>query len=128
MSAEPRPIGSVRNVSVAQAAQLQADGTGAVLIDVREPGEFAALRAPGAVLLPLVELPARLAELPRDRDLLLVCRSGGRSLRATMWLMQQGFDNVSNVDGGMNAWRNAGLPTHSGPPEPGEGELPTSAT
>jgi rhodanese-related sulfurtransferase len=75
-------------------------------------------------LVPLAEFVARLGDLPRDRQLLLVCRSGGRSLRATMYLMQQGFSNVANIDGGMIAWKNAGLPVRSGPLEAGEGELP----
>ena len=71
--------------------------------------------------MPLAEFVARLGDLPRDRQLLLVCRSGSRSLRATMYLMQQGFDDVANVDGGMIAWKNAGLPVRSGPLERGRG-------
>ena len=124
MTTAPHPIGRVNIVSAAQAAELQDGGGAAVIIDVREPREFEALRAPGAVLVPLAEFVARLGDLPRDRQLLLICRSGSRSLRATMYLMQQGFDDVANVDGGMIAWKNAGLPVRSGPLEGGEGELP----
>jgi rhodanese-related sulfurtransferase len=123
MNAAPHPIGRIAIVSAQQAAQLQAEEA-AALIDVREPREYESLRAPGAVSVPLAEFVARHADLPRDRQLLLVCRSGSRSLRATMFLMQQGFSNVANVDGGMIAWKNAGLPVRSGPTEPGEGELP----
>jgi rhodanese-related sulfurtransferase len=125
MNAAPQPIGRISIISAQQAADLHAAEDGAVLVDVREQHEFVSLRAPGAVSLPLAEFVARHVDLPRDRQLLLVCRSGSRSLRATMFLMQQGFSNVANVDGGMIAWKNAGLPVRSGPREPGEGELPS---
>lgn len=83
----------------------------AVMLDVREQDEWDAGHAPGAVHIPLSDLPARLAELP-DADagtLGVVCRSGGRSGQAVAWLSQQGFD-VANVDGGMKAWEAAGKP------------------
>lgn len=80
----------------------------AVLVDVREPDEWAAGHAPKAVHIPLGEIPERLGELPdNDAPLPVVCRSGGRSQRAVQWLVQQGFD-VVNVDGGMIAWAAAG--------------------
>lgn len=78
-----------------------------LLLDVREPDEWAAGHAPGAVHIPLGEIPTRLDELPEtDEPLAVVCRSGGRSQRAVQWLVQQGFD-VVNVEGGMRAWRSA---------------------
>ncbi len=110
-------------VTVQEAAELQGDGDGGLLVDVREPNEFAQGRAEGAVLLPLGQLNTRFEELPRDRKLLMVCRTGGRSSNATQFLASQGFDNAVNVSGGMVAWHNAGLPMTSGAPEPGEGEL-----
>jgi rhodanese-related sulfurtransferase len=81
----------------------------AVMVDVREPMEFAAGHAPGAILIPLGELPYRLGELP-DTDeapVAITCRSGNRSARAVAWLTQQGFD-VFNMDGGMRAWEASG--------------------
>ena len=77
------------------------------LIDVREPQEFndALGHAPGAVLIPLGTLPQRLDELGRDRPLAIICRSGARSARATLFLKQNGFDSVANVTGGMLRWR-----------------------
>ncbi|GAA2736374.1 rhodanese-like domain-containing protein [Pedococcus aerophilus] len=83
----------------------------AVMLDVREQDEWDAGHAPGAVHIPLGDLPARLDELP-DTDsgtLAVTCRAGGRSARAVAWLSQQGFD-VANVDGGMKAWEAAGKP------------------
>ncbi|WP_298888675.1 rhodanese-like domain-containing protein [uncultured Serinicoccus sp.] len=80
----------------------------AVVVDVREPEEWAAGHAPGAIHLPLGDIPARIDELPEtSASLPVVCRSGGRSGRAVEWLVQQGFD-VVNVDGGMQAWSRAG--------------------
>jgi rhodanese-related sulfurtransferase len=107
------------------AAELDDSGPGGpLLVDVREPEEFAAQRAVGAVLLPISEFAARHEELPKDRPLLVICESGSRSMSATMFLRQRGWTDVRNVDGGTRAWSLAGLPVRQGPPEPGEGDLP----
>ncbi|PXY37549.1 sulfurtransferase [Prauserella flavalba] len=84
-----------------------------VLLDVREPDEWAAGHAPEAVHIPLGELPARaaeLAELPDDKPLYVVCRSGGRSARAAMWLNAAGIADAINVAGGMKSWHTEGRP------------------
>ena len=113
----------VPSVDVRQAAEMQGEDVGALIIDVREPNEYAQLRARGAVLLPLGRLNNRAKDLPRDREILLMCRTGGRSANATQFLAANGFENVTNVSGGIVAWHNAGLPTTSGEPEPGEGDF-----
>lgn len=113
----------VPSVSVQEAAELQGGETGALIIDVREPNEYAQIRAKGAVLLPLGRLNGRVKDLPRDREILLMCRTGGRSQNATQFLAANGFENVTNVAGGIVAWYQAGLPTTSGEPEPEEGEF-----
>jgi rhodanese-related sulfurtransferase len=95
-----------------------------LLVDVRERDEFETRRAVGAVLLPISELVARHAELPKDRPLLMICEAGSRSMSATMFLLQRGWTDVRNVDGGTQAWAAAGLPVRQGVPEPGEGDLP----
>jgi rhodanese-related sulfurtransferase len=102
----------VPEVDVQEAAQRQA--AGAALIDVREPDEFDDVRAVGAVLLPLGELPDRAAEVPAGGPVLVICRSGARSARAVQYLVAQGVD-ATNVAGGTIAWLDAGLPTASGP-------------
>lgn len=81
------------------------------IIDVREPEEFndTLRHAPGAVLIPLGQLPNRLAELSRDKPLAIICRSGARSARATLFLKQNGFARVANVSGGMLRWRSENL-------------------
>jgi rhodanese-related sulfurtransferase len=83
---------------------------GALLIDVREPGEWASGHAPAATLIPLGQLGARLADIPREREVLLICRSGNRSGMAQQMLARQGYDKALNVTGGMLAWAQAGLP------------------
>lgn len=80
-----------------------------VLLDVREDDEFAWVRAPRAVHIPLHELPARLDELPAQRPLAVICKVGARSAQATAWLQAQGVE-ARNVRGGMMAWVQAGLP------------------
>ncbi|NUR72227.1 MAG: rhodanese-like domain-containing protein [Hamadaea sp.] len=89
------------------AGQLPAD---AYLLDVREPDEWSAGHAPGAVHLPMMEIPVRLAEIPQEGDVVVVCRSGGRSGQVVAYLQQQGYDNVVNLDGGMLDWAAAGRP------------------
>jgi rhodanese-related sulfurtransferase len=90
---------------------------GAVLLDVREPDEFAAGHAPGATELAVGELEGRLAELPTGTTIVCVCRSGVRSASAADLLVRAGFDAV-NLVGGMLAWAAEGLPvvTNSGAP------------
>jgi rhodanese-related sulfurtransferase len=83
------------------------DGTELPLLDVREPDEWDAGHAPHAVSLPLSQLVARVGEVPQRAA--VVCRVGGRSAQAVVWLRAQGYD-VVNVDGGMLAWQRAGRP------------------
>lgn len=80
-----------------------------VILDVREPDEWAAGHIDGALHVPMGAIPQHLEELPDDHRLAVVCRSGGRSARVTEYLRQQGLDAV-NVDGGMTAWAKAGRP------------------
>ena len=83
----------------------------AQLIDVREPDEYAAVRAEGAVNIPLSEFVARTDEIDPERDIYLICKSGGRSAQAGEYLEQaRGWDNVINVAGGTTAWVKQGLP------------------
>lgn len=87
---------------------------GALLVDVREQNEYDELHAEGARLLPLSELEARSSELPQDRELVMICRSGARSARAAEYLKQRGYSRVVNLSGGTLAWAEGGLPTQEG--------------
>ena len=82
---------------------------GALLLDVRTPAEWDAGHAPAAVHLPLDQLGDRHTELPTDRQIVVICRSGGRSARAAEALVGAGYDAV-NLAGGMQAWTAIGLP------------------
>lgn len=75
-----------------------------VILDVREPWELEIASIDGALSIPLGELTARVAELPRDKPLAVMCHHGGRSAQATAWLRNQGFDRAVNVAGGIDAW------------------------
>ena len=89
--------------------------TRALVVDVREPAEYAGGHLPGALSIPQADLAMRLAELPRDRDLLIVCEGGTRSARAARFLKQAGYSQVTNLVGGTSAWRQAGLPSERQP-------------
>jgi len=85
----------------------------AALIDVRRPDEFTGElgHIPGAKLLTLDELPAKLETLPKDKPIVFVCRSGGRSAQASAFALDNGFTDVYNMKGGMLLWNEYGLKT-----------------
>jgi rhodanese-related sulfurtransferase len=89
-----------------QARDVAAD---AYFLDVREDDEWAAGRIDGALHMPMMTIPQRLAELPADRDIVVVCRVGGRSAQATQFLLENGLQAI-NLDGGMIAWAAAARP------------------
>jgi rhodanese-related sulfurtransferase len=101
------PAGEVAAVDADQGNALVEEG--ALLLDVREPDEWGAGHAPAAVHVPMKEVQARQLELPKDRRIVAVCRSGGRSAAVTEALNAWGYDAV-NLGGGMHAWEAAGLP------------------
>lgn len=87
-------------------------GEGALLVDVRERAEVArtAFDVPAIVNIPLSELEQRWDQLPKDRELVLVCEGGARSLKATYFLQYHGFTHVSNMDGGLLKWMRKNFP------------------
>jgi rhodanese-related sulfurtransferase len=99
-------------ISVAQAAQ--AKDQGAFILDVRQPEEWAQFHIPGATLIPLGELPDRLKEVPQDRQVVVVCRSGKRSAQGRDILLKAGFSQVTSMAGGLTEWQAQGLPTTTG--------------
>lgn len=104
----PRAAGALSNVTVAQLHA--ASGEGALVLDVREPFEYADGRVAGSVLVPLATVADRAADFPKDQPVYVVCRSGNRSLVAARTLVEAGYTDVRNVEGGMIAWAAAGLP------------------
>lgn len=75
-----------------------------VLLDVREPWEFEKARIPGATLMPMRELPARIGEIDDEKEVVAICHHGGRSMQVAMFLEKQGFKRVHNLVGGIDAW------------------------
>ncbi len=88
-------------------------GDGGYVLDVREPGEYVSGHVPGAVLMPMHTIATRVAELPTDRRIHVICASGNRSLSVTDALLRAGYDAVS-VNGGTSAWRMSGRPVATG--------------
>ena len=74
-----------------------------ILLDIREPNEWKLGTLPGALLIPMSELQNRIDEIPRDRPILCICRSGARSQQVAAFLKFNGYDRVANMVGGMKA-------------------------
>ncbi|MFM9030237.1 MAG: HesA/MoeB/ThiF family protein [Opitutaceae bacterium] len=85
-------------------ALRQSNPDGTLIIDVREPYELAICRLPDAEHIPMRQIPERLADLPRDRHLLILCHAGARSMRVTEFLRARGLPSVTNIGGGISAW------------------------
>ena len=102
---DPEP----REVDVTQAKEMLSKG--AVLIDVRERGEVAAAAygVENVINVPLSQLAGLMSQIPTDKPLVIACQSGGRSHQASVILMENGYADLVNMDGGMNAWKGAGF-------------------
>ncbi len=87
---------------------------GHLLLDVREPAEVAEQGVPGALAIPLGDLPRELARLDPNATIDVICKSGGRSARAAALLREHGFAGAQSIAGGILAWAAAGLPTTRG--------------
>ena len=95
-------------VSVNEAFDLAQNG--AFVLDVRTLEEWNEFHAPGTTLIPLDQLASRLNEVPRDRQIVVVCRSGNRSQQGRDILLNAGFEQVTSMTGGLNEWRASGFP------------------
>ncbi len=84
------------------------NGDDLLLVDVRTPSEVAQGALPNAIHIPMAVIPVRVGELPRDRELVIYCRSGARSYHTCQFLAQQGFENAVNLRGGIIAWARHG--------------------
>ncbi|HZN17451.1 MAG TPA: rhodanese-like domain-containing protein [Micromonosporaceae bacterium] len=96
-----------REVPTVEVGEVTAD---AYLLDVREEDEWVAGHAPGAYHVPMMEVPARLHEVPADADVVVVCRSGVRSGQVVAYLLDRGWSSVRNLGSGMQGWAQAGRP------------------
>jgi len=99
-------------VTVAQVAELRE--AGAYFVDVRTPEEYQQVRIPDVPLIPIDELPARMNEIPRDRQVVFVCAAGGRSARARDLAREAGYTLVTSMDGGITDWQAQNMPVITG--------------
>jgi rhodanese-related sulfurtransferase len=104
----------ISEIDSASLQQKIAAGEDIHLVDIRTPAEVAQAAIPNALHLPMHLLPLRIDELPRDKDVVLYCRSGARSYHACAFLVQQGFHNVLNLRGGIIAWARHGFDLDQG--------------
>jgi rhodanese-related sulfurtransferase len=105
----------VKEISVAEFKALRDEARDHVLLDVREPFEIELAQIQGSLNIPLAEVAGRLAEVPRDRELVVMCHGGVRSARVVKFLEQNGYDRAFNLDGGIDAWSreiDPGVPTY----------------
>jgi rhodanese-related sulfurtransferase len=103
---------SVRNLTPEEVARGLEEGR-MVLVDVREPNETAVERFPGAVIVPLSAFDPAAIPPPNGREIVFACRSGRRSVTASIAAQEQGFAYDSHLAGGILAWKAAGLPTET---------------
>lgn len=100
-------------ITVAQAAEKRDQG--AFILDVRQPEEWNQFHIPGATIIPLGELPSRLKEVPKDREVVVVCWTGNRSQQGRDILLNAGYTTVTSMAGGVTQWQAQGLPVVAGP-------------
>lgn len=91
-------------IDVADLDAWRKAGRDVAILDVREDWEVATVALPGAQHVPMRQVPNRVAELPRDKPLVVMCHHGGRSRQVTAWLRQNGFEQAINLAGGIHAW------------------------
>jgi rhodanese-related sulfurtransferase len=96
--------GGQDSISIRQLAELQRDHTAHIVLDVREADELATCRIGGAMHIPMSEVPSRLADLPLDVPIVVMCHHGARSMSVVKYLHRAGRENAVNLDGGIDAW------------------------
>lgn len=103
------PLALAPDVNVETVAQIK-DRPDVLVLDVREQWEYDEMHIPGITLIPMNSVPNRLSEIPKDKEVIVTCRSGNRSGQVVNFLREQGFTNVHNMTGGILAWQAASLP------------------
>ena len=111
-SAQPTVSSLPKEISVQEVSAFRDQG--AFILDVREPDEWVQFHIPGATLIPLGDLQNRLDEIPADKTIVVVCRSGNRSQSGRDILLNAGFINVTSMTGGVTEWQAQGLPIATG--------------
>ncbi len=109
---QPAKVSLPAEISVAQAAEKRDQG--AFILDVRQPEDWQQFHIPGATLIPLGELPNRLNEVPKNKEIVVVCRTGHRSAQGRDILLNAGFPRVTSMAGGVTQWQAEGLAIATG--------------
>ena len=91
-------------IPIEELRRMREEGETHTLLDIREPHELEISALPGSLDIPMGSVPDRVDELPKEGTIAVLCRTGNRSMKVTMWLRQQGYDGATNVGGGINAW------------------------
>ena len=91
-------------IPIEELDRMRQEGVDHLLLDIREPHELEISALSGSLDIPMGSVPERLDELPKDGTIAVLCRTGNRSMKVTMWLRQQGYEGATNVGGGINAW------------------------
>ena len=107
VSSPPMFAARIPEMTVEELKQARDRGDAVVLVDVREPREFAISDLPGSVKIPLGTLPQSLDKVPQDKDVIVYCRTGGRSAQAVQFLLANGYTRAKNLVGGINRWADA---------------------
>lgn len=94
----------VKQLTVQEVSERLHRGDGLVVLDVREPAELHIAALPGTTHIPMNDVPARAGELPKDKDIVVMCHHGMRSMQVAFYLERQGFERLYNLAGGIDAW------------------------
>ena len=94
----------VNEISPSELKARREAGTGPLVVDVREPWELDVARIPDVLHIPMAQIPSRLGELDPHQEIVVMCRSGGRSTKVAQFLDSKGFSSVANLTGGILAW------------------------
>lgn len=117
-TASPKPTPAHTDITVEDAKQMIDTDRNVILLDVRTQSEYNSAHISGAVLIPVSKLEERIGELRKGRKIIVYCRSGHRSLKASKILTEHGFPNVYNMLGGIKAWTGAEYPVEKPTPTP----------
>jgi len=97
-------MSTVGEITPAELAEARKSATPPLVIDVREGWELGVAALPDVTHIPMQQIPARVGELDKDRDIVVMCRSGGRSMQVAQYLAANGFRSVKNLTGGILRW------------------------
>ena len=111
LSRKPAAEESPNEISISQAHEKYQQGV--FFLDVRTQAEWDSYHIPNTTLIPLDQLAARVNEVPQDSEIVVVCRTGNRSKTGRDQLRQAGYEQVTSMSGGVNAWRSAGYPVEA---------------